>query len=65
MQSQNKQQYKRLADSLNKASQYRKVEQALILDKHLKSKGKKRKIEDEDGKVTFKWFSERKKWLFN
>ena len=46
MQSQNKQQYKRLADSLNKASQYRKVEQALILDKHLKSKGKKRKIED-------------------
>ena len=60
-QSQNKQQYKRLADSLQKASQFRKVEQALLLDKQLKGKGKKRKVEGEDGKVSFRWFAERKK----
>ncbi len=46
-----------------KASQYRKVEAALLLDKQLKGKGKKRKIEGDDGKVSFKWFAERKKWF--
>jgi hypothetical protein len=44
-----------------KASQYRKVEAALLLDKQLKGKCKKRKIEGVDGKFSFKWFAERKK----
>jgi hypothetical protein len=34
----------------------------LILDKNLKGKGKKRKQEDkETGKVSYKWFAERKR----
>jgi hypothetical protein len=38
------------------------VSEALILDKMLKQKGKKRKVEDEKtGKVNYKWFSERKR----
>jgi len=38
------------------------VSEALTLDKHLKGKGKKRKIEDQEtGKVQYKWFSERKR----
>ena len=45
-----------------KEQQYSRVEEALNLDKHLKSKGKKRKLEDpETGKTYFKWFKERKR----
>ena len=33
-----------------------------MLDKQMKQKGKKRKIEDENtGKVSYRWFSERKR----
>ena len=60
-QSQNKQQYKKLADAMKKAEQFGKVDEALLLDKHMKGKGKKRKIEDDKGNVSFKWFSERKR----
>jgi hypothetical protein len=60
LQSENKQQYKRLADAVNKAEQYSKVLNALELDKQLKGKGKKRKVEVE-GRTMFKWFSERKR----
>lgn len=61
MQSENKQQYKRLADAINKSQQYSRVQEALTLDKHMKEKGKKRKIEEADGRTSFKWFSERKR----
>jgi len=61
-QSDNKKQYKKLADALVKENQLNRVSEALTLDKLLKQKGKKRKIEDQDtGKVQYKWFSERKK----
>ncbi|CDW86680.1 probable u3 small nucleolar rna-associated protein 11-like [Stylonychia lemnae] len=61
-QSQNKNQYKKLADALTKEQQLNRVQEALILDKHIKDKGKKRKIEDkETGRTSFKWFSERKR----
>ena len=60
MQSENKQQYKRLADAVSKAEQYSKVLNALELDKQLKGKGKKQKVEVA-GKTMFKWFSERKR----
>jgi transposase len=34
----------------------------LILEKNLKAKGKKRKVEDQaTGKTHFKWFAERKR----
>lgn len=60
--SDNKSQYKKLADSIVKEQQYAKVEQALILEKNMKAKGKKRKVEDQaTGKTFFKWFSERKR----
>ena len=61
IQSENKQQYKKLADALQKTKQYTKVQEALTFDKHMKDKGKKRKIEDDEGKVSFRWFSERKR----
>ena len=55
-----------MADALVKSEQLSKVSEALILDKFMKQKGKKRKIEDnETGKVSYKWFSERKRWIFN
>lgn len=60
-QSENKIQYKKLADAMIKEQQLSRVQEALILDKHLKSKGKKRKLQDDSGKVFFKWFNERKK----
>ncbi len=60
-QSENKQQYKRLADALGKSDSYGKVQAALSMDKHLKGKGKKRKTEDEEGRVTYKWFAQRKR----
>ena len=37
------------------------MSEALTLDKQLKQKGKKRKTEDSEGKVSYKWFSERKR----
>ena len=46
IQSENKQQYKRLADAMTKADQLQRVQDALTLDKHIKAKGKKRKLED-------------------
>ena len=61
IQSENKQQYKKLADALQKTKQYTRVQEALTFDKHMKEKGKKRKIEDEEGRVSFRWFSERKR----
>jgi len=34
----------------------------MILDRNIKGKGKKRKIEDKDsGRVFYKWFNERKR----
>ena len=45
---------------MGKAEQYSKVLNALELDKNLKGKGKKRKVE-QGGKTMFKWFSERKR----
>ena len=45
-QSENKKQYKVLADALVKEEQLRRVSEALTLDQQLKKKGKKRKIED-------------------
>lgn len=61
-QSENKKQYKKLADALVKEEQLRRVSEALTLDKMLKQKGKKRKIENkETGQVSYRWFSERKK----
>ena len=60
--SENKGQYKRLADAIIKEEQFAKVEQALTLEKHVKAKGKKRKLEDATtGKVSYKWFAERKR----
>ena len=60
--SDNKSQYKKLADAIVKEQQYAKVEQALIMEKNMKAKGKKRKIEDQaSGKTFFKWFAERKR----
>ena len=56
-QAQNKMQYKRLADAMGKSSSYGKVQQALTLDKHMKGKGKKRKIEDSEGRVHYQWFA--------
>ena len=56
-QAQNKQQYKRLADAIDKSDTYGKVQAALTLDKHLKGKGKKRKIEDGEGRVHYQWFA--------
>ena len=61
LQSENKQQYKRLADALSKSETYAKVQAALTLDKQLKGKGKKRKVEDENGQVHYKWFAQRKR----
>ena len=60
-QSQNKGQYKKLADAMEKEEQLSRVQEALVLDKHMKSGGKKRKLENEEGKVYFKWFNERKR----
>lgn len=60
MQSENKQQYKRLADAMGKHEQYSKVHEALELDKHMKGKGKKRAVAV-NGKTMYKWFSERKR----
>ena len=60
-QAQNKQQYKRLADAIDKSDTYGKVQAALTLDKHLKGKGKKRKIEDNEGRVHYQWFAQRKR----
>jgi hypothetical protein len=60
LQSENKQQYKRLADAVGKADQYSRVQQALELDKHLKAKGKKRQVEV-GGKTMYRWFGERKR----
>jgi transposase len=61
-QSQNKQQYKKLAEALMKERQLSKISEALTLDKTLKGKGKKRKMEDQNtGKVSYKWFSQRTK----
>ena len=60
-QAQNKQQYKRLADAMGKSDTYGKVQAALTLDKQLKGKGKKRKIEDNEGRVHYQWFSQRKR----
>ena len=60
-QAQNKQQYKRLADAMGKSDSYGKVQAALTLDKHLKGKGKKRKVEDSEGRVHYQWFSQRKR----
>lgn len=55
-------QYKRLADAMSKAESYGKVQAALTMDKHLKGKGKKRKIEDsETGRVHYQWFAQRKR----
>ena len=59
--SENKKQYKKLADAIVKEEQYAKVEAALTLDKHVKGKGKKRKLEDETGRTFYKWFAERKR----
>ena len=59
--SENKNQYKKLADAIVKEEQYAKVEAALTLEKHVKGKGKKRKLEDETGRTFFKWFAERKR----
>ena len=50
-----------LADAMLKQNQMNKVSEALTLDKLLKQKGKKRKHEDSEGKVYYKWFSERKR----
>ena len=44
--SANKREYKKLADAIVKSEQYSRVFEALTLDKNLKGKGKKRKIED-------------------
>ena len=60
-QSLNKQQYKRLADALGKSETYGKVQSALTMDKNMKGKGKKRKIEDEEGRTYYKWFAQRKR----
>ena len=61
-QAANKREYKKLADAAVKSEQYTRVLEALKLDKNLKGKGKKRKITDEEtGRVSYKWFSERKK----
>ena len=60
LQSENKQQYKRLADAIAKSEQYSKVQEALELDKQLKGKGKKRQLVV-DGRTSYKWFSERKR----
>ena len=61
-QSENKKQYKKLADALVKEEQLRRVSEALTLDKMLKQKGKKRKVEDKQtGAVSYRWFNERKK----
>ena len=61
-QSENKKQYKKLADALVKEEQLRRVSEALTLDKLLKQKGKKRKVEDKQtGQVSYRWFNERKK----
>ena len=60
-QADNKQQYKRLTDAMSKADTYGKVQTALSLDKHLKGKGKKRKFEDDEGRVHYKWFAQRKR----
>jgi len=46
-----------LADAVGKAQSYGKVQAALTLEKQLKGKGKKRKIEDEEGRVYHKWFA--------
>jgi hypothetical protein len=60
--SENKGSYKKLADAIVKENQLTQVETALTLEKHLKSKGKKRKMENADsGKVFYKWFAERKR----
>ena len=59
--SENKSQYKRLADAIVKEEQYSKVEQALALEKQVKGKGKKRKLEDSTGRPFYKWFAERKR----
>ena len=48
IQSENKQQYKKLADALQKTKQYTRVQEALTFDKHMKDKGKKRKIDESD-----------------
>lgn len=57
-QSENKQQYKRLADAMGKSETYGKVQAALTLEKHMKGKGKKRKIEDQEtGRTHYQWFS--------
>ena len=58
----NKQQYKTLADAILKEQQLSRVSEALTLDKLMKQKGKKRKMEDEaTGRISYKWFSERKR----
>lgn len=63
-QSDNKKQYKKLADAMVKENQLNRVSEALTLDKMLKQKGKKQKVENENtGKVSYKWFSERKRWM--
>lgn len=60
--SENKGQYKKLADAIIKEQQFSRVSETLELEKQLKGKGKKRKIEDEaTGKVSYRWFSERKR----
>jgi U3 small nucleolar RNA-associated protein 11 len=60
--SENKSQYKKLADAIIKEQQLTHVESALSLEKQLKGKGKKRKFEDQaTGKVSYKWFAERKR----
>ena len=60
--SENKSQYKKLADAIIKEQQLTHVESALSLEKQLKGKGKKRKFEDlATGKVSYKWFAERKR----
>ena len=46
---------------MGKSDSYGKVQAALTLDKHLKGKGKKRKVEDSEGRVHYKWFAQRKR----
>ena len=57
IQAENKKQYKRLADAMGKSESYGKVQAALTLDKHMKGKGKKRKIEDAEGRTYYNWFA--------
>ena len=44
-----------------KEQQLSKVGEALLLDKQLKQKGKRRKVEDQEGRTHYRWFSERKR----